>query len=345
MKFSVGLPMLKNDDFIERIIACREGIYEVYFSFGGYPSGRGSVRGAESEPVWAAQSRQLDELSRLSEAGIPLNLLLNAGCFGADALSRAFFVGIGETLDRLASRYPIRSVTTTSPLIGKFIHENFTGIEVRASVNLGIGSTAAMDYTAEYYDGYYLKRELNRQLDKIHELRDWCDKNRKGLFMLANSGCLNDCSARAFHDNMVAHETEIAKMDNAYAFTGVCREYLKSPEKRISLIRDMNYVRPEDMGLYEGLFTAAKLATRVNPRPERILDAYLGKRYVGAVTDLLEPDNGASLLPAIVDNSRFPADFGERVAVCDKRCADCGYCGEVLKKALVELATDENLYI
>lgn len=40
-------------------------------------------------------------------------------------------------------------------------------------------------------------------------------------------------------------------MDNAYAFSGICRDYLKASERRISLIRDMNYVRPEDMSLYE----------------------------------------------------------------------------------------------
>ena len=52
----------------------------------------------------------------------------------------------------------------------------------------------------------------------------------KKLFMLANSGCLNFCSAHNFHDNLVAHEADISKMDNAYNFSGICHEYLKNTE-------------------------------------------------------------------------------------------------------------------
>ena len=37
-----------------------------------------------------------------------------------------------------------------------------------------------------------------------------CDAEGKELYMLANSGCLNNCSAHVFHDNLVAHEAQIA---------------------------------------------------------------------------------------------------------------------------------------
>ncbi|MBQ8509841.1 MAG: hypothetical protein IJ493_08045 [Clostridia bacterium] len=338
MKFSVGYPGRANPAFIDAVIAARERIHEVYFAFGDIPNGRSPQNSADSgEMPWESRQRQLDDLRRLCDAGLPLNLLLNGNCYGENALSRAFFLNLGDTIDWLCARFRVTSVTTTSPVIGKFIHQNFDALDVRASVNMGIGSPAAMDYVAEFFDSFYLKRELNRDFAAIRRAKAWCDANGKGLYMLANSGCLNDCSVHTFHDNLVAHEAAIAKMDNAYAFTGICRDYLKNPAKRVSLIRDSNYVRPEDMHLYDGLFAAAKLATRVNPNPERLLAAYLAGRYVGAVTDLLEPDNGSALLPGIVDNSRFPADFGERVASCGKRCGECGYCGGVLERAFVEL--------
>jgi len=339
VKFSVGYPTHRHDAWIDDIIRNRDFIYEVYFAFGDLPNGRSPQNLADTgETSFEATRRQLTDLGRIANAGIAMNLLLNGNCYGEEALSRSFFIGIGETLDWLCGKFPVKSVTTTSPLIGKFIHENFEGVEVRASVNIGIGSIPAMDYVSPYFDSYYLKRELNRNFTAIHKIRDWCDRNGKGLFMLANSGCLNDCSAHTFHDNLVAHEAGIAKRDNAYAFSGICRDYLKNPDKRISLIRDMNYVRPEDISLYDGLFTAAKLATRVNQCPERVLDAYLRSHYVGAVTDLLEPDNGSALLPTIVDNSLFPNDFGRRVADCSHDCESCGYCQSVLDKASVTLS-------
>ena len=95
------------------------------------------------------------------------------------------------------------------------------------------------------------------------------------------------------------------------------------------------YIRPEDIRYYEDFVTSVKLATRVSADPLRILDAYLDACYAGAVTDLLEPDNGHALLPRIVDNTRFPEDFAMRVGSCDKQCGTCGYCASVYENASV----------
>ena len=68
-------------------------------------------------------------------------------------------------------------------------------------------------------------------------------------------------------------------MDNITHFTGICWDYLKNKHRWISLIRDTSYIRPEDIGLYEGLFDAVKLATRVNNNPIRVLKAYINGSY------------------------------------------------------------------
>ncbi|MBE6613060.1 MAG: hypothetical protein E7632_11260 [Ruminococcaceae bacterium] len=337
-KFNVGYPTKPHPEFIDRIIERRSDIGEVYFAFAGFASGRGRQDGGETDELpWEAHARQLDDLRRISDAGISLDLLLNGNCYGGDSLARSFFLRLGDTVDWLASRYRLTAVTTASPMIAKFIHDNFEGMDVRASVNLGIGTIPAMDAVSGLFDSFYLKREYNRNFAEIRRIKAWCDQNGKGLYMLANSGCMNECPMRTFHDNIVAHEDEIARADNAYVYKSLCRSYLESPEKQVSIVRDMNYVRPEDLHLYEEFFPSVKLATRVASDPVRTLDAYLDARYVGAVTDLLEPDNGISLRPAIVDNSRFPADFAARVGSCDKQCETCGYCAGVYKNARVEL--------
>lgn len=135
----------------------------------------------------------------------------------------------------------------------------------------------------------------------------------------------------------MAHEDEIARIDNAYTYKSLCREYLKNPEHYFSVIRDMNYIRPKELHLYKDDFSAAKLATRVSENPLRILDAYLDAHYTGAVTALLEPDNGVSLQPVLVDNSRFPKGFAEHVGNCDKNCENCNYCRSVYEKTKIEL--------
>ena len=145
-----------------------------------------------------------------------------------------------------------------------------------------------------------MQRELNRDFEKIEKLSVWCKDSGKKLHILANSGCLNHCSAHVFHDNLVAHEQEIAKMDNAYSFGGICHEYLKDPAHHRSLIEDTNFIRPEDIHKYEPYFETVKLATRIHRNPTMVLNSYLRGRYSGNILEILEPAH--SIYPYVIEN-------------------------------------------
>ena len=300
MKFSVGYQLFKNDEFIDEIVKFKESISEVYFSWGDFPNGRNLQTERLDMYSWQAQQKQMQDLKKLSEEKIGLNLLFNGNCYGKDSQSRAFFEKIGDTVDFIKDSYGLNSVTTTSPLIAKFLKNNFENLHIRASVNMEIGSIEGMKYISEYFDSFYMKRELNRNFDAIEKLHSWCEEKGKELYLLANSGCLNNCSVHNFHDNLVAHENEISKMDNAYDFRGICKEFLKKEENYIALIENTNFVRPEDIYMYESYFKAAKLATRVNPRPIRILESYIRGSYSGNILELLEPVH--NIYPYIVEN-------------------------------------------
>jgi hypothetical protein len=85
-----------------------------------------------------------------------------------------------------------------------------------------------MQYLSELYDSFYVQREFNRDLDYIRELLEWTRANNKGLYMLANSGCLVHCSPQTFHDNLVAHEQEICETVNVENWTPyACWNYYK----------------------------------------------------------------------------------------------------------------------
>ena len=299
MKFCVGLP--KNDDaFISYIIEQAPHIHEVYFSWGDFANGRSRQTQSEDLLPHQLQAVQEQALQRLAEHHISFNLLFNANCYGKDSQSRAFFHKIGQTVDYIATNYGLQSITTTSPLIAKFIKNNFEGLDVRASVNMEIGTVQGMEYLADYFDSYYVKRELNRDKEAIRPLHAWAKENGKQLFMLANSGCLNHCSAHNFHDNLVAHEQEIAAMDNCYHFGGICHEYLKTERGIQNLIENTNFIRPEDIDEYGEFFTAAKLATRIHKNPTEVLSSYINRRYSGDILRLLEPAH--SIYPYVIEN-------------------------------------------
>ena len=306
MLFSVGYSVKPKDrTLIDLIIANKEKISEVYFTLGVQPSGRDadSVTGYLS-PL-ASSFRQTEDLMRLRDAGVALNLLFNANCYGAEAASKALFKKIGDDIDYVKSSFPLRSVTTTSPLIAKFIKEHYEDIDVRASVNIGIGSICAADAVSEFFDSFYVRRELNRDLNALRELRAWCDQNGKQMYLLANSGCLNNCPAATFHNNLIAHHAEINYADSQYIFTQLCGDYLRKEGNKQAIFTETNFIRPEDVHLYEGLVPAMKLATRVNPYYEEIIKAYITDgEYHGNFASLLEPPHSGALSPFVYDNQK-----------------------------------------
>jgi len=343
LKYIVGYPISGNDGFIENIIKNKEHISEVYFSWGDLPNGRSALSINEVSTLFEVQERQKADLKRLSNAGIRFNLLFNANCYGKDSQSRSFFNKIGNLTDFIQNEFGLNSVTTSSPLIAKFINENFEGIDVRASVNMEIGSVEGLSYVSQFFDSFYIKREMNRNLPMLRRVRKWCDDNGKQMYLLANSGCLNHCSSHTFHDNLVAHEAEIFTMDNGYEFRGLCWEYLSQEKSLNTWLQRTNFIRPEDVSLYEGLTPAMKLATRVNGNPTLVLNAYLERSYSGGTTDLLEPNHGAAMYPRYIDNQKIEKDFAENVLRCSKNCEACGYCEEVTRKACVTLLEDPSM--
>ena len=104
------------------------------------------------------QEKQITDLTKLNNAGLKFNLLFNANCYGERAQSRAFFHSVGQTVEYLKEKFNLSSVTTTSPLIAKFIKQNFNDIDIRASVNMSIGSVLGLEYLADEFDSFYLKR-------------------------------------------------------------------------------------------------------------------------------------------------------------------------------------------
>ena len=329
MKFSVGYQMREDNRMKYALSKYRDSISEVYFSFGDIPNGRNSTYN-DLFPHQAV-NKQLSELGDL-----PLNLLLNGNCYGKYALARSFYNKLGDTISFLSENTNLKSITTTSPLIARFVKENFS-LHVRASVNMNIGTVEGMEYVENLFDSFYASRELNRNLEKLLVLRKWCDERGKKLYGLANSGCLKNCSAHTFHDNLVAHEAESSEMDNAYVFKGQCEVFFSDPDKRAQWLRYMTFIRPEDVSLYEGIFDGIKLATRVNNDPFKVIGAYVNGSYSGAITSLLEPDHSPLFYSELIENKKISGDFAETVLKCNKDCSNCDFCKNVQKNATIKL--------
>ena len=344
MKFAVGYQLPEEDEepLVDIVRDFRDHIHEVYFPWLDMPSGRSPMSARDGAADWQAQPRLEADLRALKDMGVRLDILFNANCYGRQSLAVSLANRVGSVVAHLLDTVGLDAVTTTSPFIARTIQEHFPQLDVRASVNMRIGTVKGMSYLADLFDSFYLQREYNRDLDRIRELKAWADAHAKGLLCLVNSGCVNFCSAQTFHDNLVAHDREV---DPAGALPGfdphVCWGLLRN-RANWPVVLQSTWIRPEDLHRYEGLFEEVKLATRVHARPRAVIDAYARGRHRGNLLDLLEPNFSRALAPYILDSERFPDDWFERTSGCGRQCDRCDYCAKTLDRLLVDARDAET---
>ncbi|HOG51513.1 MAG TPA: hypothetical protein PKY10_13065 [Lentisphaeria bacterium] len=336
MKLSIGY-QLPNESvtFPDLVMDYRESISEVYYALPAAASGRAPLGFADGWTVEDARDTLAADLEDIAGIGVGLVLLLNASCYGGQAMSFALQDEVRKSMELAGKIGGLIAVTTTSLYIARCIKRAFPEVPVRASVNMRIGSIAAMEQLSDCFDGYYMKRELNRSPQAIAKLKAWCDEHGKTLHLLANSGCLHDCAFQTFHDNLVAHEVEAASTPGPGVRYGApCWEYLERPEQHWRVLTNC-WIRPEDLHHYEAWFDTAKLATRLHGHPRMVIAAYAQGRFHGNILDLLEPGHGGLPKMPILVNDRIPDDWHSQVTACGHQCETCGYCAEVFSKIAV----------
>lgn len=344
MKFAIGYQQPENGEAFAAIVNdYLPHIAEVFFPWVGSASCRsalGKVRGALD---WQAQDVLEEDLRAIRAAGVKLDILFNANCYGERAVSVSLE---NEVMSIISHLYDLDLapdiVTTTSPFIAKTIKQYCQEIEVRASVNMRIGTTSAMEYMADLYDSFYIQRDIQRDIAAVKQVKKWCDANGKGLYMLANSGCLRYCPSQTFHDNMVAHDDGIDEMKNVEGWTPHLCWRIFGKERRLEEFLRETWIRPEDIELYDDLFPVVKLATRQHSHPRMVIGAYVKRSFNGNLLNLLEPGHAAAFLPYIIDNQSFPADWREIATACAANCQHCGKCTEVLKQVLIKQSPEDG---
>lgn len=335
LQFAVGYQLpgeMNNNDMVEVIGQYRKSISEVFFAMPGDASGRVPVGSRRGMKVEEARERMFADLDRLNSWGLPSVLLFNSSCYGGDYGADSLLDHIRKSIEEAGKHIRLRAATVISLPIAEAIKQAFPELMIRSSINMHIGTINQMEMVAKYFDGYYLNRDYNRDLDHIRRVRQWCDEHGKSLHMLANSGCIYQCPHHHYHENVVAHIDEIVSQESAYKETlAPCFRMLTDPSVQYWTLRN-TWIRPEDIRHYADLFDTIKLATRESGEPEYTLLAYSTEKWTGNLLDILEPGHAAVEGMPLIMNSRFPEDWFEHTTHCGHRCDGCGYCKAVFEK-------------
>lgn len=307
-------------------------LQEIYFPWPGLLSAR-----ELEKDILPLRKRLVDDLKFCRSKGLALDLLVNATCYGDTALTqkqREDYYGHLTELSSLGLMPEI--VTTTSPYIAMLTKEFDASVDRRASVNMRLNSTLAMEYVAEQFDSFYLCRDLQRDLPTVKMFAEWAKKNGKKICMLANSGCLRFCPWQTFHETLLAHnfphiQSEITKLNMPPT---LCVGIVKS--RQYEEILRASWIRPEDLHQYEPYVSVFKLSTREADRPDLILKAYTSRSFNGDLLLILDPCFAFFVRPLVFDNKKFPKEWseGKIAGQCAANCTHCGKCADVLKLVL-----------
>ena len=342
-KFAVGHYLTEKPDdplsFAELAKKFAPRLREVYFPWPGLSNARAKVYNKPDD-----EARIAADLKYCREHGMKLDILANATCYGETAFTveqRKQILSIIGKLDDMGLKPEI--VTTTSPYIAKVFKLNFPDIEVRASVNMRLRNTLALEYLAPMYDSYYICRDVQRDLPTFRLMAKWCHDHGKKLCMLANSGCVRNCPWQVFHETLLSHKFTDAfpEMDNQN-LNLVCNQIFTQKKTLADFLR-CTWIRPEDVHVFEPELETIKLSTREAKFPHEIVEAYVSGTYDGNLTRLMDPYHGFGFRPNRVDNKSFPSDWitSGIAGKCAENCTHCGKCDELLKTLLKnDVATD-----
>lgn len=339
MKFTIGYYYYDEKDrpFSYILDTYKYHIDEVYFPWINMETCRTNINDVEGYINWDGQRHLENDLVDIKKRGVRLNLLMNANCYGEKSISEYLRNNIYSIIDYIESLTGLDAVTTTSPAIAHIVKCRYKGVEVRASINMMIDTIHGMKYLAELFDGYYIKRENNRNIEVLKSIKKWADNNGKKLYILANSGCMYDCSGQIFHDNLVAHEGQISRINNMNDFNPyTCWNYYSNPKHWPNILKN-TWIRPEDMKYYDDIFSVAKIATRMSSNPAQTIQAYIEGAYKGNLLDIMEPAHASILYPNFIDNSKFPEDWFYKTSTCNRQCDKCKYCEAVFKRVLTSI--------
>ncbi len=333
-KFAVGHYLTdKPDDplsFAELAKRFAPRLREVYFPWPGLSNARAKVYDKPDD-----EERIVADLKYCREHGMKLDILANATCYGEKAFTeeqRLQVVSIIRHMDELGL-YP-EIITTTSPYIAKVFKLNFPDIEIRASVNMRLRNTLALEYLAPLYDSYYICRDVQRDLPTFHKMAAWCRDHGKKLCMLANSGCVRNCPWQVFHETLLSHRfTDTIPEMGAQNLELLCNRIF-SQKKTYSDFLRCSWIRPEDVHVFEPELETIKLSTREAKYPHEIVEAYVNGSYDGNLLRLMDPYHAFGFRPNRIDNKSFPADWVTSgiAGKCAENCMHCGKCEEILKQ-------------
>jgi collagenase-like PrtC family protease len=221
--------------------------------------------------------------------GFEFNYLLNGACLDNKELTKKGQKQIHQTLKWMLD-IGITSTTVTNPILLRIIKKNYPQLKVRISVFAEVDHPRKIEYWEKNGADIVCLRSLsaNRDLNALKAMRKATNLE---LELLANGNCIQSCSLGIAHMNLISHSSQSRHEEGGYVIDHCLLECSKAKMKDpVNFVRS-DWIRPEDLHLYEALgYHTFKLVDRSLPTDIMLtrIKAYAERRYDGNLLDLIQ---------------------------------------------------------
>jgi collagenase-like PrtC family protease len=258
---------------------------------------------AESSLLSARPKFRIPDISRnefkmhvkqLKEVGINFNYTMNANHIGSKQYILQHRNRIKDYIKFLID-CEVKVITVAIPLMAEYIRSVSTNIDIEVSTIAHLDTVTQTKIWKDYYGINKICGNLykNREIQFLKNLAQYCNDNQIILTLMANEFCgngLNETNATncIFRDHCYSlHSSDYnadEKLDGDYPM-GYCINSRNSG----SVWLKMNFIRPEDMKLYNTIgINHFKITgrTATTKFAIRVIEAYLQEYYFGNLLDL-----------------------------------------------------------
>ncbi|OFZ49108.1 MAG: hypothetical protein A2381_16040 [Bdellovibrionales bacterium RIFOXYB1_FULL_37_110] len=237
-----------------------------------------------------SKAQLIEHVAYAKKNKIGFNYLLNASCLSNMETTRKGQKELRKILDWLC-HIEVSSVTISNPLLLRIIKQNYPQLKVRVSVFAGVDHLQKAKFWEDIgADTICLDSlSVNRDLEALKSLSK---SIRCNLELLANGNCMASCSMAPTHMNLLSHSSQKKDLNGRFVVDHCVLECAKRKLKNpVNFLRS-DWIRPEDIHLYEELgYQNFKLVERNLPTSIMIkrVQAYSERKYEGNLIDLIQP--------------------------------------------------------
>jgi collagenase-like PrtC family protease len=352
----LSIPYTKDMKILDLLGDNLQYVKEIYFPLPSNIMASGRPYFESEIPEYAAKYDS--EIKRAKDMGLDVSILLSKTIIDFDNGMVSLVMAIRE-IQRLKEAYNIDKVVVGNNTLLRIYGEQLKGIGVKVEMTVMtdidcVDKVEQMVAMYPFIDSICLNSTFLFNLDDIKYLRQKFPNLE--LKLLVNHGCLINCMSFVSHHHylssvLIDPNIGINDLEKWRLFSNqneilrtckTCDHYFFSKGDDFNPIREMSYLRPEDLHLYDDVITLFKISGRERPAEHvvHMIKAFGERSLDGDMRTIID-------LPYPIyymDNKSFPEDFGEHRINCGHKCHKCNYC-DSLKEAVIRPGknTDDNI--